>query len=58
MHAKLGDKVQAGEPLSTLYAARPSLFAEPTALLDQAITITDELEPPPALLGEVLTRAS
>ena len=58
MHAKLGNMVEAGEPLSTLYAAQPSLFAEPMALLTQAILITDEHEPPPALLGEVLTRAS
>jgi pyrimidine-nucleoside phosphorylase len=57
VHAKLGQPVQAGEPLYTLYAAAETLFAEPLALLARAVTITSEREETPALLGEVIVRA-
>jgi len=57
VHAKLGQPVQAGEPLYTLFAASEPLFAEPLALLARAVTITEEREEPPALLGEVIVRS-
>ncbi len=56
MHAKLGSRLRAGEPLCTLYAAEASRLDEPLALLSRAVTLTDEYQPPPLLLGEVLTR--
>ncbi len=56
MHAKLGQQVRTGEPLCTLFAASESRFAEPLALLADAITITEERLEPPPLLGVVLTR--
>ncbi len=56
VHAKLGERVRAGAPIYTLYAARESLFAEPLALLRDAVVIGDERAEPPPLLGEVVTR--
>jgi pyrimidine-nucleoside phosphorylase len=55
MHVKLGATVQPGEPLATLYAAQASLFAEPLALLEQAITVADAPAEQPPLLGAVIT---
>ncbi len=55
MHAKLGQRVRAGEPLCTLYASSRELLEEPLQLLATAITLTEERVAPPPLLGEVLT---
>jgi thymidine phosphorylase len=55
MHVKLGAQVASGEPLATLYAAQASLFAEPLALLQQAITLADAPAEQPPLLGAVVT---
>jgi pyrimidine-nucleoside phosphorylase len=57
MHVKLGDAVKAGEPLCTLFAASEARFAEPAALLDRAILISEGREEPPAWIGEVITQA-
>ena len=57
MHAKLGTQMKAGEPVCTLFAANESLFAEPLTLLRSAVTITDEREEPPSLLGNVIGSA-
>jgi pyrimidine-nucleoside phosphorylase len=56
MHRKLGDAVSAGETICTLYAAHASLFSEPLTMLAGAITIAEEREKPPPLIGEVVTR--
>jgi pyrimidine-nucleoside phosphorylase len=55
MHVKLGEQVQAGEPVCTLFAASEARFAEPIALLDRAILITEAHEEPPPWVGEVIT---
>ena len=39
MHAKLGDRIEAGQPLVTLFAEVPSLLDEPEEMLRKAITI-------------------
>ncbi len=56
MHAKLGDKIKAGQPLVTLFAEPPNLLAEPHLMLGKAIEIAPK---PPArspLIREILTR--
>jgi pyrimidine-nucleoside phosphorylase len=55
MHVKLGAQVAPGEALATLYAAQSSLFAEPLALLEQAITLADAPAEQPPLLGALIT---
>ena len=40
-HVRRGDRVEKGQPLATLYAGTPEKFAEPIALLRQAIRIED-----------------
>ena len=57
MHIKLGQPIQQGEPICTLFAANESLFAEPLTLLQSAIAITEEREEPPPLIGEVIAAA-
>ena len=58
VHAKLGEQVQAGNALMTLFAAKESLFAEPLRLLGAAVRIADAPENVPPLVGEILTRES
>jgi pyrimidine-nucleoside phosphorylase len=53
-HAGLRMHVK-GEPLATLYAVKESLFAEPLALLANAITLAEEPAEQPSLLGSVIT---
>ena len=55
LHRKLGDRVEAGEPLFTVFAADQQRCAEPLALLAGAVAIEQERREPPPLLGEVLT---
>lgn len=54
MHVKLGDKVESGQPLVTLFTEDEALFAEPEHLLRAAITIADEPIDPPALIRQVI----
>ena len=56
MHAKLGQAVQAGEPLCTLFAASADRLAVPLELLAEAVTITEDRREPPRLVGEVVAR--
>jgi pyrimidine-nucleoside phosphorylase len=56
-HARLGDHVEEGRPLATLYATTPDKLAESTALLKEAIHISKEPPPPPPpLIQYVFTR--
>jgi pyrimidine-nucleoside phosphorylase len=55
MHVKLGNKVKAGEPLCTLFADNESRFAEPEALLREALIIADEPIPAEPLVQEIIT---
>lgn len=55
MHAKLGDKVEAGKPLCTLYADDDGRLAEPEILLRLALVIADEPTPAEPLIQEIIT---
>ena len=56
VHKKLGQPVQAGEPLYTLYAADASRFPEALALLSPAILLSDSRMEPPALVARDVVR--
>jgi pyrimidine-nucleoside phosphorylase len=56
MHAKLGDKLEANQPLVTLFSEDPELLNEPEAMLRETLQITQgppKLQP---LIREVITR--
>jgi pyrimidine-nucleoside phosphorylase len=55
MHAKLGNHIEIGQPLITLFAADRSKLAEPEALLDEAIDITAHPIRTPPLVYEYVT---
>jgi pyrimidine-nucleoside phosphorylase len=59
MHAKLGDKVKANQPLITLFSEDESLLDEPEAMLRETLQITPT--PPPTLqplIHEIITKSS
>ena len=56
MHAKLGDRLEANQPLITLFSEDPSLLEEPEAMLRETLQIT---QTPPKLLPlirEIITK--
>jgi pyrimidine-nucleoside phosphorylase len=55
MHAKLGQKVDRGQPLCTMFADDPGRFAEPERLLGAALHIGVEPEEAPPLVSEIVT---
>ncbi|HEX3436327.1 MAG TPA: thymidine phosphorylase [Pseudacidobacterium sp.] len=55
MYAKLGSKVEAGQPLCMMFASDASLFAEPEALLRKSLIIADNPEPGEPLIQKILT---
>ncbi|AXC14640.1 Pyrimidine-nucleoside phosphorylase [Acidisarcina polymorpha] len=55
MHVKLGDHIEPGQPLITMFAADPERLAEPEALLYEAIAIADEPSTVPRLIYECVT---
>jgi pyrimidine-nucleoside phosphorylase len=56
MHAKLGMRVDAGQPLCTMFAKSDTLFAEPEELLTQAIVVIAEHSATiPALIQQTVT---
>jgi pyrimidine-nucleoside phosphorylase len=58
MHVKLGDRIEVGQPLVTLFAADPALLREPEELLRDNIKISGEPAPIPPLVHEVVTAES
>jgi pyrimidine-nucleoside phosphorylase len=56
MFVKLGEPVQAGQGLCTLFTDEEARFAEPEQLLTSALIISDEPGTPPKLIGETITR--
>jgi thymidine phosphorylase len=56
MHAKLGDKIEAGQSLVTLFSEAPELLDEPEAMLRETLQI--EQTPPrlQPLIREVITK--
>jgi pyrimidine-nucleoside phosphorylase len=55
MHVKLGDRIETGQPLVTLFAAHPKKITEPEALLYEAIAITEHPIRTPPLVYEYVT---
>lgn len=55
MHVKLGARVEAGQPLCTLFASNASLLAEPEALLREALVIAEEPRAVAPLIQEIIT---
>jgi pyrimidine-nucleoside phosphorylase len=55
MHVKLGDRIEEGQLLFTLFAAAPVKVAEPEALLYEAITISEHPIRTPPLVYEYVT---
>jgi thymidine phosphorylase len=55
MHVKLGNRVEAGERLCTLFADNDSRFSEPEAILRQALLVADEPTPAEPLIQEIIT---
>lgn len=58
MHMKLGARIEAGEPLATIFTQKESLFAEPEQLLRTAITIGDEPSSPLPLVRQVISASN
>ena len=56
LHVKLGGRVMAGQPVCTMFTDEEARFAEPEQLLSAALTIGDEPETAPALIGEIISR--
>ncbi|MGC1298727.1 MAG: thymidine phosphorylase [Alloacidobacterium sp.] len=55
MHVKLGNRVETGEPLCTLFSDNESRFTEPEDLLRQALLIADEPTLADPLIQEIIT---
>jgi pyrimidine-nucleoside phosphorylase len=58
MHVKLGAKVEAGQPLATLFAEEEGRFAEPERLLAESLTIGDAPTAVPPLVREIISPAN
>jgi pyrimidine-nucleoside phosphorylase len=55
MHVKLGAKVDAGQPLVTLFTEDEGRFAEPEQLLTEALTVGDAPVAAPPLVREIIS---
>ena len=55
-HARRGARVEQGQPLATLYATHDAMLSEPTALLRQAITISETPPHDVPLVSRIFTR--
>jgi pyrimidine-nucleoside phosphorylase len=56
MHAKLGDRIEAGQPLVTLFSEDPELLDEPEAMLRDTLQITQTPPKLQPLIREVITK--
>jgi pyrimidine-nucleoside phosphorylase len=56
MHAKLGDRLEANQPLITLFAEDPSLLAEPEQMLRETLQISPTPPKLQPLIREVITQ--
>jgi thymidine phosphorylase len=56
MHVKIGDRVEQGQPLITLYSEDPDLLHEPEAMLRETIRVEQEMPDRAKLVREVLRR--
>jgi len=57
-HAKIGDRVQEGQPLFTLFSEDAALLDEPKRMLHETITITASAPIAQPLVREIITSAS
>jgi pyrimidine-nucleoside phosphorylase len=57
-HAKLGDRIEADQPLFTLFSENESLLDEPFAMLAATLQIADTHPLPQPLIREIITKAS
>jgi pyrimidine-nucleoside phosphorylase len=55
MHAKLGDRLEAGQPLVTLFAEDPALLDEPAHMLQETLQISATPPHPTTLIHEIVT---
>lgn len=53
-HVKLGAKLQAGQPIFTLFSDDPALLDEPSRMLEETIRIADEPAVPQPLIREIV----
>ena len=58
MHAKLGDKIKANQPLITLFSEDESLLNEPEAMLRETLQITPTPPTLQPLIREIITKAN
>ena len=56
MHAKLGDRIEAGQPLITLFAEDEALLAEPEAMLHETLRLSSTPPTLQPLLREVIAK--
>ena len=56
LHVKPGDRVEAGQPLATLYAAGEHLLKQGAQLLEEAIEIGGQPQPPMPLIYARITK--
>ena len=56
MHVKLGDRVEKGQPLCTLFSEDATLLDEPGAMLRAAMEIADQPPPSRPLVRRILTK--
>ena len=55
MHCKLGDRLEAGQPLVTLFAEDSALLDEPERMLRDTLCLADTPPTPQPLIQEILT---
>ena len=55
-HAKLGEKLEAGQPIFTLFSEEESLLDEPYQMLEATVVIAKEPPPKQPLVREIITK--
>jgi pyrimidine-nucleoside phosphorylase len=55
VHAKLGDKLEVGQPIFTLYSEDAALLDEPYQMLLETVMLSETKQEPQALIREVIT---
>lgn len=58
MHVKLGDRIEAGQPLVTLYSEDAALLDEPESMLRETLQIADMPPVPIPLIREIVTKSA
>ena len=54
MHVKLGDRLEEGQPLATLFSEDPALLDEPEGMMDDALEISSVQPVPFPLIREII----